>query len=407
MGAVAPLRMPKLGLTMTEGVLAAWAVAVGDRVKAGDVLFTVETDKIATDVEAPGDGEIVVLTAVEGETYAVGALLAEWTGVSIEADGEPQATEIEAQPVTEVQTAEPEPRSEGIRIIATPLARRLARQSSVDLAQITGSGARGRIKARDVQAAATTTPAEAPFQPSSIVGSIAPTAAGHGETRTDVSLIRKVIARRMVEAKQTIPHFYVLAHADIGKLGKLRNELNASNKGRARISVTHLLAAAIAHAMMDMPEANEVWDDNAIVRYADIDIGIAVDSPRGLVAPLVRNAGILSLRALVDRTNALIERAREGRLASEELIGGAIAISNVGMFGASALVPIVNPGQSCILGVGGSEKLFRPDAEGNPRLCEELNLVLSCDHRVWDGARAARFLDRIRELIENPLNLLT
>jgi pyruvate dehydrogenase E2 component (dihydrolipoamide acetyltransferase) len=377
--------MPKLGLTMTEGVLASWAVAVGDRVKAGDVLFTVETDKIATEIEAQGDGEILSLEARDGETYPVGAVLGEWTGsgLALDTSAEPP---VEPQLPASVMRA---PRADGSRIYATPLARRVARNADFDISSVTGSGPNGRIQARDVHAAisAIVTQKQRPVT-----------------SRLAVPQLRKIVARRMVEAKQTIPHFYVLANADLAKANDLRAQLNADS--RQKISVTHILVAALARAIAEMPEANEIWEDDELIRFGSIDIGVAVTTPRGLLAPVVRNLGERTLDEVAEQTNSVIERARIGALQQNDLTGGAISISNVGMFGVAGLIPIVNPGQSSILGVGCPEQLFRPDANGQPRLCEELRLFLSCDHRVWDGARAAQFLDRVRTLLERPLVLL-
>ena len=386
MGQAAPLRMPKLGLTMTEGVLASWAVAVGDKVRAGDQLFAVETDKIMTEVEAQADGEILSLDAAEGEVFAVGAVLGTWTGPGLEID---MAANSDAAPAPAKLEALP-PRMQGARIVATPLARRLARNGGIDLAGITGSGANGRIKARDLQAgrvpAATTPRATA------------------ATSRTPVPQLRRVIARRMAEAKHTIPHFYVMSTADLTPANALRQQLNGG--AGTKLSITHILMAALARAVADVPDANEVWDDDALVRYGTVDIGLAVATPRGLLAPLVLDLAGRTLDEVATSVDAVVGRARLGQLGQDDLAGGALSLSNVGMFGATGLIPIVNPGQSAILGVGAAEGVFRSDERGQPRLVQELRLSLSCDHRVWDGARAAQFLDRVRQLIESPAALM-
>jgi len=394
MSATAPLRMPKLGLTMTEGVLASWAVAIGDAVKTGDVLFTVETDKIATDVEAQDDGTIVTLDADEGGTYAVGAVLGTWTGRGFDMDL--GVAGAEPAPAAPVDTVPPNEASviaarHVPRLIATPLARRVARDNAVDLAGVKGGSINGRIKMRDVHAV--------------IAGRTSTGAAGETTTRTPASPLRRIVAQRMTEAKQTIPHFYLMTNADLGMVTRLREELNADCGAHARLSVTHVLVAALARAISAMPDANEIWDDDALVRFATTDIGVAVAGPRGLVAPLVRDLGNRPLDDIAARTDAVVTRARANALTPDDLKGGAISLSNVGMFGATALVPIVNPGQSAILGVGAAEDVFRPDGQGRPVLAQELRLTLSCDHRVWDGARAARFLDLVRGHIARPLTL--
>jgi len=186
---------------------------------------------------------------------------------------------------------------------------------------------------------------------------------------------------------------------------KLRKELNAAGS-QVKISVNHCITAAVAKALAKMPEMNAVWRDGQIVTRESIDIGIAVDTPRGLMVPVLRGLNDTTLPILAGQADALVARARDGKLSGADLEGGAISISNIGMYGASFLVPIINPGQSAILGVGAPKKIFRPDQEDKPVLREELGLVLSCDHRLFDGVRAAILLDQIRQTLENPLRLL-
>ncbi|MCO5130326.1 MAG: 2-oxo acid dehydrogenase subunit E2 [Xanthobacteraceae bacterium] len=387
MMAASAIVMPKLGLTMTEGLLASWRVAPGDRVRNGDVLFVVETEKIATEIEAQGDGRIETIEVAAGATVPVGAVVATWSGGGAAA-AVPEATP-EAAPVAS------QPRSSGgERIVATPLARRLARDAGVPLATLVGGGPRGRIRARDVEAAIAAR-AAAPAT------SDAPAA---GDRRAATGM-EKTVARRMAQAKQTIPHFYVLAEADVTELLKLRDDLNAM-EGLTRISINHLVMAAVGRAIVRMPEINVVWDEDAVVQLAGSDVGMAVDSGRGLFAPVVRDAGGRSLDALARDVDALVARARTGQLSGDDLAGGAIAVSNVGMHGASHLVPIINPGQSAILGVAAIKPVFRPDANAQPTLCREIGLVLACDHRVHNGVAAARFLDCVTGILQHPLSLL-
>jgi len=385
MTASAEIVMPKLGLTMTEGLIAEWRVQPGARVTAGDILFVVETEKIATDIEAAGEGEILELLIPAGSTVAVGTPVARWTGA---ASGAPEASPAVAQ-TEPAQAPTPPPVASGSRVRATPLARRIARERGVDLATLTGSGPRGRIKAKDVPEAAlhaaATIPAPAEF--------------------IQLDRVRAASARRLTQAKQEMPHFYVGAAAEISRLLALRDEWREI-PGAPRLTVTHAVLAAIGRALLAMPELNRVWDGDGWRCLATPDVGLAVDTPRGLFAPVLRDAGRLPLDALADRANTLVERARAGRLTPDELEGGSISLSNVGMFGARFLVPIVNPGQSMILGLGAMESLFRPDANGAPALRREVTLVLSADHRVLDGAAAAAFLARIVACLEKPLALL-
>lgn len=404
--------MPKLGLTMTEGLLASWNVKPGDTVKKGDVLFVVETEKIANEVEAQADGRIEEIAVSEGATVPVGAVVARWTGPSEIAEAGAEGQAPPAAPAAP-QARAPAPADTAERIIATPLARRLARDAGFDLASVAGSGPRGRIKAADVEAALEAEvgkpaeraqakpPAPAEAKPAPPPSSPPPAAA----TRRPATSVEKVVARRLTASKQAIPHFYVLAEADLTAALTLRQELNAIG-GFARISVNHLVVAAVGRALVRAPEMNVLWRDEEVVTLPDPDVGIAVDTPRGLLVPVLRNAGAITLDAVAKGAADLVERAREGRLRAEDVQGGAISVSNVGMFGASYLAPIIDPDQSAILGVGALKPVFRPDANGVPVLRQEVGLVLSCDHRVFDGVKAARFLDHVKTLLEQPLLLL-
>ncbi|MBU6268531.1 MAG: 2-oxo acid dehydrogenase subunit E2 [Sphingomonadales bacterium] len=358
--------MPKLGLTMTEGVLAEWRVASGDPVTPGQVLFVVETDKIANEIEAQVPGTVAELLAVAGTTLPVGAPVA-----VLLADGE---TALAPAPAPQ-------------RRIATPLARRMARQSGQDLAAIAGSGPGGRIMARDLADVPAAPPAPEPaphvIQPDSF---------------------RRTTARRLSEAKRDIPHFYVFAAADVTDLLALRAQLNTGSG--PRLSVTHFLLAAAARTLAAMPAMNRVWAADAIHQLALVDVGLAVESPKGLVAPVLRNLATQTLDEVAAATDSLIATARAGKVTGADLSGGALSISNVGMFGVSALVPIINPGQSGILGVGAAQPRFLPDDQGRPALRQVLELALSCDHRVIDGALAARFLAALARALESPATLL-
>ncbi len=393
--------MPKLGLTMTEGLIASWSVKPGDEVSEGDILFVVETEKIATEVAAHGPGRILSIDAGEGDVVPVGAPVATWTGASAPAAGDGAAP---AEAPAPAETAPPTPKAAqaGGRILATPLARKIARGAGIDLATVTGTGPRGRIKAGDVEALMAAPPAK-PSAPPASAPSLPPPPAE--ATRRPATGIEKVVARRLTEAKQTIPHFYVLAEADVTRLLALREELNAQ-RGFARLSLTHFVVAAVGRALAQMPEVNVLWGEDEVIALPHGDVGVAVDTARGLLVPVVRRADSLSLDAIARTMGEAVDRARDGRLEATDLQGGAISVSNVGMFGASHLVPIINPGQSAILGAAAVKPTFRPDEAGAPALVQELGLVLSCDHRVLDGVKAARFLDLIVKLLQQPLTLL-
>jgi pyruvate dehydrogenase E2 component (dihydrolipoamide acetyltransferase) len=391
MSADGVIQMPKLGLTMTEGLLASWSVAPGDEVKPGDVLFVVETEKVANEIVAEQAGRIGALLVAEGDTAPVGAAVAIWAGATA-----PAMSAATAAPDSQALTtkAEASVRREGDRVVATPLARRLAKEQAIDLAQVSGTGPNGRIKAADVTSASAfpTTPVETP-------------APARSARLRKASSIEKIAARRLTESKRDIPHFYVLAEADVSSLLQFRDRMNR-DKSALKLTLTHFILAAVVRALEEAPENNAVWRDGEIELLDDVAVGLAVDTPRGLVAPVLRAMERLGVDALASAANALVVRAREGRLASRDFEGGAVSVSNVGMFGASRLAPIINPGQSAILGVGAVKPVFRPDADGAPKLAQELALVLSADHRLWDGVRAARFLDAIVRRLQDPLLLL-
>ncbi|MDW7554467.1 MULTISPECIES: dihydrolipoamide acetyltransferase family protein [Azospirillum] len=408
---VRELVMPKLGLTMTEGVLAEWRVSPGQPFRSGDVLLVVETDKIASEVEADSDGVLIETTIPAGETVAVGTPIARWSADG--AGAAPAAEPVEAPapiaaPTPVAANARPLPapvRSNGERILSTPLARRRAEGLGVDLAAVTGSGPRGRIKVADVEAAAQTRPEPRPApQP-------APKVEGPTGERSKPTTLQATVARRLTAAKRDVPHFYLAAEAEVTELAALRDRLNADTEsGLPRISMTHLVVAAVGRALAAMPEMDRVWDDEpaggAILALGRGDIGMAVDTPRGLVAPVLRGAATLPLDRLAAEAASLTRRARDGRLTEEDFQGGAVTVSNAGMHNVTYMTSIISPGQSSILGVGSVRSVFRPDAAGAPVLKRELGLVLSADHRLFDGVTALAFLNRIIAGLERPLRLL-
>lgn len=392
--AVSDVVMPKLGLTMTEGVLAEWLVGPGDRLAPGQVMFVVETDKIANEIEAPGEGEIVEILVESGETVPVGTPLARWTGKgSVGAGGgEGEAPQPAAAPRPAARAPEPRPDAGG-RVRATPLARRMAREAKLEISAITGSGPHGRIKAADVEAAAARRH-EAP----------APGPGAAGE-RVAVSAKHLAMARRVSASARDVPHFYLTGRAEVSALLELRRQMNAA--GGPKITLTHLLLKAVGRALIGRPEANRIWADDALLAFSGSDVGMVVDTPDGLFIPVLRDAGRQPLDALAVAAADLIARAKGGGLRREDLDGGAVSVSNVGMAGGvESMAPIINPPQSSILGVGSVVESFRPDADGRPALCRELVLTLACDHRVFDGMSGARFLDAIVRGLESPHALL-
>lgn len=405
------LLMPKFGLTMTEGLLSHWHVAAGQSYAAGDLLFTVETEKVANDVEAERDGAIAEILVPAGDTVPVGTPVARLAGGAEAAAAAPEMRDapsarklmadhgIGRAAVAGTGRDGRIMKEDVLRVIATPLARRLAKSAGIDLREVAGTGPRNRIKGEDVRRAGDAAAAAAPALPPIAL----PTPAGVAEIVPDA--MRLATARRVSAAKRDIPHFYISHEAAIGALSALRAQLNAED-GRVRITVTHMLIRAVGLALDEMPALNRIWASERILAFARADVGMITEAPDGLRIPVLRDVGNSSLDAIAAAANELARRARGGTLAPADVGDSVISISNVGMFGVTSLTPIINPPNAMTLGVGADRRLFRPDASGAPALCHELTLTLSCDHRVIDGADAARFLSRIVAKLEAPLSLL-
>jgi pyruvate dehydrogenase E2 component (dihydrolipoamide acetyltransferase) len=398
---MADLLMPKFGLTMTEGLLSEWHVAPGEAFAAGQLLYTVETEKVANEVDAEAAGTLADILVQAGETVAVGTPVARLAG----REGAPEAPrDVRDAPsarklMADHGVARAEVAASGrdgrvlkedvLRVIATPLARRIAQQQGVDLKGVQGSGSNARIKADDVRRRAEAAPTRGPRQ-------------------TVPDAARLATARRVTASKRDIPHFYVTHEAEIGALSALRSQLNAEagQGGRAKISVTHMLIKALGLALAEMPGLNRIWAGDAIHAFDRVDVGMVAETPQGLRVPVLRNAGAVALDDLAARAGALAERARGGSLLPDDVGDSVVSISNVGMIGVSTLTPIINPPNAMILGVGAERALFRPGPNGAPVARRELVLTLAADHRIVDGAEAARFLASLVALLEEPVRLL-
>jgi pyruvate dehydrogenase E2 component (dihydrolipoamide acetyltransferase) len=412
------LVMPKLGLTMTEGLIQEWVAKPGAAFKAGTVLLVVETEKIANEVEAVADGVLDAVLIAAGETVPCGAAIAKWTPAGNYV-APAQSAQTNESFLSEVSQMLPPPpgisasapvRAAGQRILSTPYARKLARSLNVDLASIAGSGPRGRVKGPDVQAARSNASAVAARAP---VTQTAPTntqlaeiavSAPSTATRRPATAFEKTTAERLTAAKQ-VPHFYLATEIEVSPLEALRTQLNRL-ENRPKVSVTHLLLAALARTLNDVPQANQVWDRGEIVSFASVDIGIAVSTERGLLAPMLRDLGSARVHDVAERTRALVERTRTNKLRAEDFGGGATSISNAGMHDVTHMTSIITPGHSSIFGVGSVREVFRPGAKGEPLLKRELGIVLSCDHRILDGVGGLGFLNRLKFYLENPLQIV-
>jgi len=438
--------MPALSPTMTEGTLARWLKKEGETVKAGDIIAEIETDKATMEVEAVDEG-ILGKILVEGGTEGVKvndpiAVLVEAgeavpsaaappaaPAVSTPAPASPApATPAPATPAPATQApaaapaaaaaAAPAPVADsGDRVFASPLARRMAAQAGLSLAGVAGSGPQGRIVKADVEAAlsrpaapaAAAAPASAPAPAAAPKPAPAPIVITAPHTAIPNSNVRKVIARRLSESKQTIPHFYVTMDIEIDAALKLRADLNAKSPkdgpGAFKLSVNDLVIKAVAATLRKFPNVNAAWTEDAILQFHDVDISVAVSIPDGLITPIVRQADRKGLATISAEMKDLAARARTGKLKPEEFQGGGFSISNMGMYGVSDFSAIINPPQAGILAVSAGEQ--RPVVKnGALAIATVMTCTLSVDHRVIDGALAAQWIAAFKAVMEDPLSLM-
>ncbi len=411
--------MPALSPTMTEGNLARWLKNEGDKVRAGDVIAEIETDKATMEVEAVDEGvlgkivvaagtqnvkvnEVIAVLVEPGE--AVGAAPAAPKPVAAAAAA-PVATPV-AAPV-----AAPVVVSGGDRVVASPLAKRMAAQSGLDLSRVAGTGPNGRIVKADVEAAlakpaAAPAPVAAAPAPKPVAATPAPSA---GVTAAPNSSMRKVIARRLSESKATIPHFYVAMDIELDALLDLRAKLNArapkDGAGAYKLSVNDLIIKAAAVTLRRVPGVAASWTEDAILHYDNIDISVAVAIPDGLITPIVKGADTKGLAAISNEMKDLGARAKSGKLKPEEFQGGCFSISNMGMYGVKHFAAIINPPQAGILAVGAGEQ--RPVVKnGALAVATVMTCQLSVDHRVIDGSLAAEWMAEFKRIVEDPLSLM-
>ena len=412
--------MPALSPTMEEGTLAKWLVSEGDVVQSGDLLAEIETDKATMEFEAVDEGVIGKLLVAEGTANVkvnstIAILLEE--GDADNATVAPSAPvgmapEVVAPTVKVVAPTLPLA-TNGTRIFASPLARRIASDSGLDLAEITGSGPKGRIVKADVSIAAgksfsLTAPITAPTMPV-VANTAAVEALYEGREFKIVPLdgMRRVIAARLTEAKQTIPHFYLRRDILLDNLMKVRSEINKSLDARGiKISVNDFIIKACALGLQKVPAANAVWAGDRILQMAASDISVAVAIEGGLFTPVLLDADTKTLSQLAVQMKDLAERARDRKLAPHEYQGGSFSISNLGMMGIDNFDAVINPPQGAILAVGAGKKRAVVLDDGSLSVATVMSVTMSVDHRVIDGALGAELLDEIVKNLENPLVML-
>ncbi|WP_347863277.1 pyruvate dehydrogenase complex dihydrolipoamide acetyltransferase [Planktomarina sp.] len=422
--------MPALSPTMEEGTLAKWLVAEGDRVQSGDLLAEIETDKATMEFEAVDEGVIGKLLVAEGTANvkvnsAIAILLEE--GDAADAAVSPAQSAAAVAPLTHEASAVDAPAAtaapaaaisnDGTRIFASPLARRIAADQGLDLAKITGSGPKGRIVKADVSGAPATAAVSAPppmaAAPAASLPSSASTASvealyqGRSYKAVPLDGMRRVIADRLTEAKQTIPHFYLRRDIQLDTLLKLRSEVNAGLEARGvKLSVNDFIIKACAMALQSVPAANAVWAGDRVLQMEASDISVAVAIEGGLFTPVLQDADSKSLSKLAVEMKDLAARARSRKLAPHEYQGGSFSISNLGMMGIDNFDAVINPPQGAILAVGAGKKRPVVSEDGMLSVATVMSVTMSVDHRVIDGALGAELLDAIVNNLEHPLSML-
>ena len=423
--------MPALSPTMTEGTLAKWTKKEGDTVKAGEVIAEIETDKATMEVEAVDEGiigKIVVHGGAENVPVnnVIALLLEEGEDASAIKDWKPaeapKAEVAESSDATDTKAATPATAPAGTvaayqptkspdlpsdvpapnrEVTASPVAKRLAKENGVQLAKVKGSGPAGRVVKEDI---------EDFLKYGSVSGHVTRDTVPFSKTQNNN--MRKTIAKRLSEAKQTIPHFYLSVECEIDKMLDTRAQLNSAaavdeqGKPDYKISVNDLVIKASALALRDKPEANASWYDDAIVYYNDVDVSVAVSTEGGLITPIIRNADQKSLAQISTEMKSLAKKARDGKLQPEEYQGGGFSVSNLGMFGIKTFSAIINPPQSCILAVGAGETKLKLLRDGVVTESTVMTVTLSVDHRSVDGVLGAEYLQIFKNYIENPALLV-
>jgi pyruvate dehydrogenase E2 component (dihydrolipoamide acetyltransferase) len=401
------VRMPEVLANAGEAIIQTWLVTEGQEISVGDPLAEIETEKAVVEYVAEVAGVVGRLLAEAGATIAVGGPIAvvlapgetdadietaAHNGVAVSATPEPE--------LAAVGVAEPAAAANGRRLFATPLVRKLARERGIELESVTGTGPGGRIVRRDLdrlpvaEPSAATPPVRTPAVPQS---------SATGFTDVPLTPMRKAIARRLTESKTTVPHFYLTADCRVDDLLELRRSVNAA--AAVKVSLNDFILKAVAGALIEVPDANAIWNTDSIRRYDGVDIAVAVAVDGGLLTPVLRGVHTAPLSEIATRTADLAQRARDGQLKQHELEGGSFSVSNLGMFGVAEFSAILNPPQSGILAVGGATQ--RPVVDdGELKVGTVMTVTLSADHRVIDGAIAATWMAAFVRRVENPLTIL-
>ena len=429
------ISMPRLSDTMEEGTITRWLKKPGDAVKKGDIVAEVETDKASMEIESYSTGILEQILVQEGEVAPIGQAIATvGSGAAVQSQGQAAASATSTQPTAATQSA-PTPVAAGVSarteqvsapersngngngtLKSSPLARRMAEEHGIDLAQIRGTGPGGRIVRDDIEdvleqrsttVSTVTAPAEVtPPAPAAVTPAAATVVVESDDEIVKLSTMQKTVARRLTESKQSVPHFYVSNEIDLTDALELRKKLNSAFAADGvKISVNDLIIKACAQALEKFPEVNGSYKDGQFILHKHINIGIAVDIPGGLIVPVIRDANNKSLRVIAREAKSLISKAQAGKLAPADLEGGTFSISNLGMMDVTDFVAVINPPQAAILAVAATRKTFVP-VEEQPVLRDIMRVTLSADHRILYGATVARFLQEFKRQLQDVYLLM-
>jgi pyruvate dehydrogenase E2 component (dihydrolipoamide acetyltransferase) len=409
------VQMPKLGFDMAEGVLVRWVKLEGDAVHKGEVLAEIETDKATVEVESQFDGQLLKHFVEQDSIVPVGAPIAligepgEKAEPSVEMKKEKlkepeQPAMVQKDTAAETAVQHGATVMDGERIKVSPLARKIAEEKQIDLMKVSGSGPGGRIVRDDLEKVVNLSTA-AMVKPLPVVQrSTVATDVKHADQKVPLNKLRQIIGRRMAESKQQIPHFYLTRAYSVDALMKMRSEANQILPAEEKLSINDFLVKAVALTLVEFPNLNAALVGNEIVQYGDINIGNAVAIGGGLMTVVTRNANLKSVRMISSETKGMIQRARDGKVHTEDIEGSTFSISNLGMYKIDHFSAIINPPEAAILAVGAAKQVpvVKDDQLG---MAWEMNITISADHRVTDGAEAAEFMQRLEYYLSNPLTL--
>lgn len=428
------VKLPNLSPTMEVGTIVSWEKQEGERIEEGDVLALIETDKSTMEMETPEEGYLAKILLPGGsKDVPVNQLIAiivseeediaafkDYTGeddASVAADQQSTSSPAPAETASPPQSAPSSPpsppaatptptASATARVFGSPLAKRIALERGIDINKVTGTGPRGRITVEDV---------ESYLGPSTTAASPAPTPsvtppppAGATYTDIDLSNMRKTIAKRLTESKQTVPHYYLSVDINMDEVVELRKTLNNDSNGEFKLSVNDFIVKAAALSLMKVPECNSQWMNNYIRQFHNVDVSVAVSTEGGLITPIVFDANKKGLTTINADIVSLAAKARDKTIQPHEFVGGTFTISNLGMYGITNFSAVINPPQSCILAVGGTEERVVSDASSEIgfKTAKMMSVTLSCDHRVVDGAVGAQWLKTFRSYLEKPITMI-